>query len=88
MPRATGSTARSCARTAAWCDVRPDRQRPFRTHIDPSRDGSEVVDAIADPIRVEFYRRVGIEELFPPLTGLWRIGHQHPAQPPHAQKQP
>ncbi|NGO46014.1 hypothetical protein [Streptomyces ureilyticus] len=56
--------------------------------IDPSRGGSEVVDAITDRIRVEFYRRVGIEGLFPPLTGLWRIGYQHPAQPPHARKQP
>ena len=32
----------------------PAGQRPFRTHIDPSRDGSEVVSAVYDRIRTEF----------------------------------
>lgn len=41
----------------------PAGTRPFRTHIDPSRDGSEVVSAVADRIRAEFYHRVGIEDL-------------------------
>lgn len=48
----------------------PDGQRPFRTHIDPSRDGSEVVSAVADRIRVEFYHRVGIEDLLPTHSSL------------------
>lgn len=41
----------------------PAGKRPFRTHIDPSRDGSEVVSAVADRIRAEFYHRVGIQDL-------------------------
>jgi len=41
----------------------PAQQRPFRTHVDPSRDGSEVVSAVADRIRAEFYHRIGIEDL-------------------------
>ncbi|OII15399.1 oxidoreductase [Curtobacterium sp. MCBA15_009] len=41
----------------------PDGGRPYRTHVDPSRDGSEVVSAVADRIRTEFYHRVGIEDL-------------------------
>ena len=43
----------------------PAGQRPFRTHIDPSRDGSEVVSAVSDRIRTEFYGRIGIAELLP-----------------------
>ena len=35
----------------------PRGQRPFRVHIDPSKDGSEVVSAVADRIRVEFFHR-------------------------------
>jgi len=37
--------------------------RPFRVHIDPSRDGSEVVSIVADRIRAEFYHRVGLSDL-------------------------
>ncbi|GLY17166.1 short-chain dehydrogenase/reductase [Kineosporia sp. NBRC 101677] len=48
----------------------PAGQRPFRTHVDPSRDGSEVVSAVADRIRAEFYRRVGLESLLPSNAAL------------------
>ncbi|ACU37217.1 SDR family oxidoreductase [Actinosynnema pretiosum subsp. pretiosum] len=48
----------------------PADQRPFRVHVDPSRDGSEVVSAVADRVRVEFYRRVGIEDLLPRNAAL------------------
>ncbi|MFE5403203.1 SDR family oxidoreductase [Streptomyces sp. NPDC056580] len=41
----------------------PHGERPFRTHVDPSRDGSEVVSAVYDRIRAEFFRRIGIGEL-------------------------
>lgn len=41
----------------------PAGKRPFRVHVDPSKDGSEVVSAVADRIRAEFYRRIGIQEL-------------------------
>ena len=41
----------------------PFGSRPLRTHVDPSRDGSEVVSAVADRVRAEFFRRVGLEDL-------------------------
>ncbi|MEU1408783.1 SDR family oxidoreductase [Streptomyces sp. NPDC005728] len=41
----------------------PAGTRPLRTHVDPTRDGSEVVSAIADRIRVDFFRRAGLEDL-------------------------
>lgn len=41
----------------------PAGRRPLRTHVDPSRDGSEVVSAVADRIRVHFFRRPGLEDL-------------------------
>jgi len=48
----------------------PAGQRPFRTHVDPSRDGSEVVSAVSDRIRAEFYQRIGIAELLPVRASL------------------
>jgi len=41
----------------------PAGTRPFRVHVDPAKDGSEVVSAVYDRSRAEFYRRIGIEEL-------------------------
>ncbi|GDY67960.1 hypothetical protein SAV14893_073530 [Streptomyces avermitilis] len=46
----------------------PSAERPFRVHVDPSRDGSEVVSAVADRIRVEFFRRVGLDDLLTPTS--------------------
>jgi NAD(P)-dependent dehydrogenase (short-subunit alcohol dehydrogenase family) len=43
----------------------PAGRRPFRVHVDPSHDGSEVVSVVYDRIRAEFYRRIGIAELLP-----------------------
>ncbi|GGY34998.1 hypothetical protein [Streptomyces djakartensis] len=37
--------------------------RPLRTYIDPSRDGSEVVFAVADRVRVDFFSRIGLDSL-------------------------
>ncbi|MBE2316649.1 SDR family NAD(P)-dependent oxidoreductase [Solirubrobacter sp. CPCC 204708] len=48
----------------------PAGKRPFRTHVDPTRDGSEVVSAVADRIRVEFFRRAGIDDLLTPHAAL------------------
>ncbi len=48
----------------------PQGHRPYRTHIDPSRDGSAVVSVVADRLRAEFYRRVGIEDLLPADAAL------------------
>jgi len=41
-------------------------KRPFRVHIDPSRDGAEEVNGVADRVRTEMYRRIGLEDLLRP----------------------
>ena len=41
----------------------PHGRRPFRCHIDPSQDGAEVVNAMADRVRTEMFRRIGLEDL-------------------------
>ncbi|MCX4885812.1 hypothetical protein [Streptomyces sp. NBC_00847] len=48
----------------------PPGRRPFRIHVDPSRDRSEVVSAVADRIRVEFFRRVGLDGLLTRASSL------------------
>jgi NAD(P)-dependent dehydrogenase (short-subunit alcohol dehydrogenase family) len=44
----------------------PFGKRPFRTHIDPSEDGAEIVNGVADRVRAELFRRIGIEGLLKP----------------------
>jgi NAD(P)-dependent dehydrogenase (short-subunit alcohol dehydrogenase family) len=44
----------------------PFGKRPFRIHIDPAQDGCEVVNAVADHIRAEFLRRIGLDDLLAP----------------------
>ena len=44
----------------------PFGKRPFRVHIDPSQDGAEVVNGVADRVRAEMYRRIGLEDLLSP----------------------
>jgi NAD(P)-dependent dehydrogenase (short-subunit alcohol dehydrogenase family) len=44
----------------------PKGRRPFRVHVDPADDGAEVVNAVGDRVRAEFYRRVGLEDLLVP----------------------
>jgi NAD(P)-dependent dehydrogenase (short-subunit alcohol dehydrogenase family) len=48
----------------------PYGRRPLRTHIDPSQDGAEVVNAVADRLRSDFYRRIGLSDLLHPRT-VW-----------------
>lgn len=48
----------------------PAGRRPFRVHVDPSSDGSEVVSTVYDRIRAEFYHRIGIDELLPQLATI------------------
>jgi hypothetical protein len=43
-------------------------KRPFRVHIDPSDDGSVVVNAVADRVRAELLRRVGLDDLLHPTA--------------------
>ncbi len=41
----------------------PYGKRPLRVHVDPSRDGAEVVAGVADRVREEFLRRIGLEDI-------------------------
>jgi NAD(P)-dependent dehydrogenase (short-subunit alcohol dehydrogenase family) len=43
-------------------------KRPFRVHIDPSQDGADVVNGVADRVRAEMYRRIGLEDLLSPAV--------------------
>ena len=45
---------------------KPFGTRPFRVHIDPSQDGAEIVNGVADRVRAEMFRRIGIEDLLSP----------------------
>ncbi len=46
----------------------PFGARPFRTHIDPSEDGAEIVNGVADRVRAEMFRRIGLEDLLKPAV--------------------
>ena len=46
----------------------PFGKRPFRTHIDPSEDGAEIVNGVADRVRAELFRRIGLEDLLRPVV--------------------
>jgi hypothetical protein len=41
-------------------------KRPFRVHIDPAQDSCEVINAVADRIRAEYLRRIGLGDLLTP----------------------
>lgn len=44
----------------------PFGTRPFRVHIDPSGDGAEIVNGVADRVRAELLRRIGLGDLLHP----------------------
>ncbi|TCL65147.1 SDR family oxidoreductase [Rhizobium sp. BK251] len=44
----------------------PFGTRPFRTHIDPSQDGAEIVNGVADRVRAELFWRIGLDDLLKP----------------------
>ena len=46
----------------------PFGNRPFRVHVDPSQDGAEIVNGVADRIRREMYRNIGLENLLHPAV--------------------
>jgi NAD(P)-dependent dehydrogenase (short-subunit alcohol dehydrogenase family) len=46
----------------------PFGKRPFRVHIDPASDGAEVVNMVADRLRAEFLRRIGLADLLTPRS--------------------
>jgi NAD(P)-dependent dehydrogenase (short-subunit alcohol dehydrogenase family) len=58
-----GADVADVARAIVDVVALPQGARPFRVHIDPMNDGAEVVSAVADRMRVEFYRRAGLTEL-------------------------
>ncbi len=46
----------------------PFGKRPFRVHIDPANDGAEVVSGVADRVRVELLRNMGLADILKPAT--------------------
>jgi hypothetical protein len=46
----------------------PFGTRPFRVHVDPSQDGAEIVNGVADRVRAEMFRRIGLEDLLHPVV--------------------
>ena len=46
----------------------PFGKRPFRVHIDPAQDGAEIVNGIADRVRTEMYRNLGLSDLLAPVV--------------------
>jgi len=46
----------------------PFGKRPFRVHIDPSQDGAEIVNGVADRMRREMYRDIDLENLLHPAV--------------------
>jgi NAD(P)-dependent dehydrogenase (short-subunit alcohol dehydrogenase family) len=46
----------------------PFGKRPFRVHIDPSEDGAEIVNGVADRVRAELLRRIGLEDILKART--------------------
>ena len=44
----------------------PFGRRPFRVHVDPARDGAEEVNGVADRMRTELLRNIGLGDLLKP----------------------
>lgn len=58
-----GADVGAVATAIADVVAQPVGRRPFRVHIDPTNDGAEVVSAVADRMRVEFFRRLDLTDL-------------------------
>jgi NAD(P)-dependent dehydrogenase (short-subunit alcohol dehydrogenase family) len=48
----------------------PFGRRPFRVHIDPANDGAEIVNGVADRVRTELLRNMGLSDLLKPSSSL------------------
>ena len=59
----------------------PFGKRPFRAHVDPSHDGAEIVNGVADRVRAELFRRIGLEDLLSPRVVGDRSGRPR-SEPP------
>lgn len=44
----------------------PFGKRPLRVHVDPSQDGCEIVNGVADRVRAELLRNIGLGDLLRP----------------------
>ena len=44
----------------------PFGKRPFRVHVDPANEGAEVVNGVADRVRSELLRNMGLGDLLHP----------------------
>ena len=44
----------------------PHGKRPFHVHVDPADDGAEIVNGVADRVRRELLRRIGLDDLLRP----------------------
>jgi NAD(P)-dependent dehydrogenase (short-subunit alcohol dehydrogenase family) len=59
-----GTVAEAIVRVVAM----PFGKRPFRVHIDPSQDGAEIVNGVADRVRAELLRRIGLADILTPRS--------------------
>ncbi len=46
----------------------PFGSRPFRIHIDPANDGAEIVNGVADHVRTDMLRNMGLGDLLKPSS--------------------
>jgi NAD(P)-dependent dehydrogenase (short-subunit alcohol dehydrogenase family) len=55
---------------AAIADIvdMPFGRRPLRVHFGPDDDGAAAVDAVADSVRAELLRRIGLEDILKPAS--------------------
>jgi NAD(P)-dependent dehydrogenase (short-subunit alcohol dehydrogenase family) len=58
--------AAEVARAIVAVVAAPFGTRPFRVHVDPSQDGAEIVNGVADRVRAELLRRIGLGDLLRP----------------------
>lgn len=56
----------------------PHGKRPFRTHVDPSNDGCEIVNAMHDRIRAELLRRVDLQDVLSPTKLQLHVSRSAP----------
>ena len=61
-----GSDVGDVARAIAKVVDTPFGKRPFRITIDPADAGAEVINMMGDRVRVELFRRIGMEDLLKP----------------------
>lgn len=61
-----GSDVADVVRAIAKVVDTPFGKRPFRVTVDPADAGAEVINMMGDRVRVELFRRIGMEDLLKP----------------------